>query len=68
MFDTPETLFRKFKEGTLSSKEFKDRTKTHIIRIAGKRDYSKWTGADLRAIRARNGVGRPPGTRRSSWE
>lgn len=29
--------------------------------IGGRKNSSKWSGADLRAIRARNGVGRPPG-------
>lgn len=35
--------------------------------VRGYRDRSKWSGADLRKIRARNGVGRPPYSKSKRW-
>ena len=35
--------------------------------VRGYRDRSKWSGADLREIRARNGVGRPPYGKSKRW-
>lgn len=60
MFDTPESLFKLVKEGKISTKEFTQRCKGFHIRVAGKRHYSKWSTDQMKEIRKRNGVGRPP--------
>jgi len=52
-------LWRKVVGGLISTKEFKKATGKSVY-IAGKNTYSKYTGADLRKIRKRNGVGGPP--------
>lgn len=58
---TPKELFATVIAGLLSPKSFRLLTGgSFVVRSGGYRDNSKWSINELRAMRARNGVGRPP--------
>ena len=59
--DGVKALFALFTSGEISPAAFfKQSGRKYIIRSGGYRDNSKWSRNELRDIRARNGVGRPP--------
>jgi hypothetical protein len=58
-------LFQKVRQGLISPKLFSKLAKGYKIFMGGKKCTSKYSFLDFSAMRAKNGVGRPPHKQRA---